>query len=71
MVQYSISEEVAFGENDFISYSRDFNAKFRNSTDEWRLMQGLGRHLDKIHNMVDTLEKLFPGRQEVEGAEVS
>ena len=34
-------------------------------------MQGLGRHLDKIHNMVDTLEKLFPGRQEVEGAEVS
>ncbi|KAL5483276.1 hypothetical protein ACEPAI_8506 [Sanghuangporus weigelae] len=58
-----INEDVAFGESEFISYTRDFNAKFRSTIDEGRLMQSLQLYLKKVQTLADTLEKLFPSTQ--------
>ncbi|OCB85818.1 hypothetical protein A7U60_g7170 [Sanghuangporus baumii] len=58
-----INEDVAFGESEFISYTRDFNAKFRSTIDEGRSMQSLQLYLKKVQTLTDTLEKLFPSAQ--------
>ncbi|KAL5521319.1 hypothetical protein ACEPAG_9243 [Sanghuangporus baumii] len=58
-----INEDVAFGESEFISYMRDFNAKFRSTIDEGRLTQSLQLYLKKVQTLADTLERLFPNAQ--------
>ncbi|EJD08011.1 uncharacterized protein FOMMEDRAFT_144145 [Fomitiporia mediterranea MF3/22] len=62
--ELGLSEEVIFGESEFLSYKRDFDAKFRNTIDEAGMMEGLKAYLKKVQRDVNVLEKLFASGQQ-------